>query len=329
MVYFIKKNHRVYFSKTPPNETIAFQATVMLHEPLCGTQHYTIISCDPKSKPYVPNHTHVYHEGILKSNLQKTFRGKFVDACLATGLQYFQQDPQGFLRRMTVIFLEDSLYHPYYYPFYIWMMMAQSKDYSFTHHDVQILMDGLATNLYCPSCYFLWGSVSQRKEKWKAPFLSIMIRSLYGGMEGDQGFLYLLAYRTLYETNFPMYEENYHVDVSSISNFVSKKHICVYAIDFHVFPKILKTLNHITSKEAIWNHWSNINQRDFVGLCCEEASQKRAHSLEETLFDFENGEEILRDHATQKIAWMDETKVVWKKPPPVQKTLLHWFQKVE
>jgi hypothetical protein len=328
MVYFIKKNHTIYFSKTIPKETVLFQATIQLREPLCDTQHFTIVSCDPKSNPLVPNHSYVYHDGILKSNLQKTFRGKFVDACLATGLQYLYQDPQSFLRRMTVIFLEDSLYHHYYYPYYVWMMIAQSKGYTLSHHDIQILMNGLATNLECPSCYFLWGSVPQRKEKCRVPFISMMLRSLYGGMECDQGFLYLLAYRSLYETNFPTYNENYHVDLSSISNFVPKKHVCVHAIDFHVFPKILKTLNHITPKEAIWNHWSNINQRTFVGLCCDEASQKRVSDWEETLFDFENGAEILQEHASKKILWMEVTKEEWKKPPPMQKTLLHWFQKV-
>ena len=328
MVYFIKKNHNITISKTPPHENVTFQATIMLNEPVCGSQHFTIVSCDAKSPHYVPNHNYIYHDGILKSNLQKTFRGKFTDACLSTALQYYNQDPQGFLRRMTVIFLEDSLYHPYYYPYYVWMMIAQSKGYECSNHDVQILMNGLATNLHCDSCYFLWGSVVQRKEKLKVPFISMMLRSLYGGMECDQGFLYLLAFRSLYESQFPTYTENFVVDISTISRFVPNKHICVHAIDFHVFPKILKTLNHITPKESIWNHWSNINQRTFMGLQNMEASEKCEKDMEDTLLDFENGCEFLHEHAQKKIRWMEETKIEYKKPLVQQKTLLHWFQKV-
>ena len=327
MVYFIKKNHSITISKTPPSESPTFQATIMLQEPLCGSQHFTIVSYDPKSTSYIPNHDFIYHEGILKSNLQKTFRGKFVDACLSTALQYYNQDPQGFLRRMTIIFLEDSLYHPYYYPYYVWMLIAQSKDYVCSPHDVQILMNGVATNLQCESCYFLWGAVPQRKEKLKVPFISIMLRSLYGGMESDQGFLYLLAFRSLYETPFPMYEENFVVDISTITKFVPTKHVCVHAIDYHVFPKILKTLDVITPKEALWNHWSNINKRLFVGLQNKDAAEKRESDLEETLLDFENGCEFLYEHGQKKIRWMEQTKVEYKKPSASQKTLHHWFQK--
>ncbi len=331
MLYLIREENRVYATQSPPilnrNDVHIWKQVIKLREYILSSEFLTIVDIYKTSKkPYNLEPEYIYNTSILKSNLQKTMRRKYIDACLSTLLQLLKQDLAELLRRLPVIILEDSQYNHYTYTHLIWLMIAHSKGYQLSEQDIQLIMDATATALMSDYRYDLdvEPTIEQKNSECITSYVVIQLRAIYGGLQGDQLFLKRLALRSV---DFPDIPEEkkaqlFEVNIKTIEPFNPTCHIIENAIDFHCCPYLLEHIRQLELdiqydiKEVIWWNWSSPNRRLFLDDTTQKEYEKEQRRR--TLEDYNKIKHILREFARKQIRYALVSRKEYIRPKTIK-----------
>lgn len=282
-LYFVRTEEGSTFTRCVPPGTPRWYDTIQLEVAICGSDQVHLLDFRRAEAPWGYTPTYTYFTPQLKSNFQKSMRRQLVEPCLATAKQLLAQEPIDFLRRLTVVLLEDSLLQPALYCEIIWLMCAVGKKYRLTVADVQVVFDAIVTGLESMKRYDLGAEPAgpasdadlwRRTQEERDSYLSIRIRSLAGGMKFDTAFLRRLAFRAL-GSQLEIEREISTVDLAEIPVFDPSEHMLPWAIDFHCNSYVLGEVaaacncSKEEAKATIWWHWSSHNERP-----CETEAQR-------------------------------------------------------
>jgi hypothetical protein len=313
---------------------VTFIAQIQLQSPIAGQQMVTIVDHIRGGAPWLWKPKYTYDVSPLISNFQKCIRRKLVEPALATAKQLLAQDPIIFLRRLTIILLEDTLLQPFIYSQVAWLMAAVGKRYILTVDDVQVIMDSIVTALEAESRYDLtatseepimdekyWLCYEETDAVLRSAFVGIRLRALAGGMKGDAAFMERLALRVRAQ-QLPLQTEISTVDPEDIPEFTVAEHMQTAAIDFHCCPQLLEMVRSETAlkstdiQEAIWWHRSSLNERNAPHEAYERAERFK------TSLTWGQIARTVSGYAESRLRLLDEKKA---RTIPV-KTLDAWFK---
>lgn len=215
---------------------------------------------------------------LLKSNLQKAVRRARTTDAINSAIALAQRDPRALMRRLPIIYVEDVCVMTHL-PVVVWLMLA-GDDHVLTDTDIRLLIDIVKDLCVCRKVYE--NELVCNKDMERTPpdvtpsdafpvalqhndcLLALHCRIRYGGMRGDMQLLRdALRY---YKDHLDEIERPsgcpYDLDMHDCT-----LHILPAAVDFHVYPQILKVLAKKTGhapediKAALWNAESRVNVR--------------------------------------------------------------------
>jgi hypothetical protein len=228
----------------------------------------------------------------LKSHLQKCIRKKLLGKAIYTADYYMSIDILDFLRRLTIIMIEDTFFHSSFMVI-LWFMI------SFQNGDLR--MNNLIRDYLLGVVYFMINEAKYREtyyldnennnfhdlifdmdntnanEEYISYIYAILVRKSFGGMQGDMKMLEkcaLIWYHRLMRRDLDEEVKKYlelQIKPITIYNDVLKMEDWdLTAIDFHTHPNIIKwlkekndTIEDEEIKEMIWHFQSGINYRKF------------------------------------------------------------------
>jgi len=236
----------------------------------------------------IPVYTNIH---FLKSHLQKSIRLKKTNLAIPTAKHLIEIDPIQFLRRLAIIFVEDVMITQHYSTL-IWLMIAiSSKKITLQLNHIEWLlglvyiaceckwkenynvpeMDDFSNEKYAKHI----SDLSQNLDKYQQAIIqSLIIRSSFGGMQGDTRMLLNAAY--IWYNRFIgediKWKEYYYQPIRTISASViplEKSDWILSAIDYHCFPKMTdwimdkleENMEEEEIKSLIWNFSSKTNYR--------------------------------------------------------------------
>jgi hypothetical protein len=98
----------------------------------------TYLSIDISTNKYVIQKPEIkYNIHVLKSAIQKATRRRMVHETILLCYQLMSQNFNKFIRRISMIMIEDSIVHKQL-PFIIWCMVAITKNFIPTKYDIYI-----------------------------------------------------------------------------------------------------------------------------------------------------------------------------------------------
>lgn len=217
---------------------------------------------------------------LLKSHLQKSIRRKDYNKAIQTAKHLIDIDPIQFLRRFSIIFIEDVSLNKHY-PTLIWLLIAvSSKKLTLKLNHIEWLLGLVHLACSCPYQEHypkIENVVDKIKilqphlEKDKKDIInSLLIRATYGGMGSDMNMILNAAYCWCNRfKNDKKWETYYNKDVRTICiNVKPLQHNewILSAIDYHCFPKMLEWIEEFEEdykKRLMWHFSSKINYRPF------------------------------------------------------------------
>ena len=256
----------------------------MLITSTCTTQKPPQNSLDKYSKAMIP---------LLKSHLQKTTRRGNSDLAVRTSKHLINLDLNVFLRRWTIILLEDSMIH-FKYPVLVWLMIAVSKGF----YPCNSILGWILGHVEATVCYpvqldyknYPIESVVRLESKsiTRLPCLelnlvySLQLRQAYGGMKGDSQMIQDITLslldsidengnlsKTITENlSFPIHT----LDYSTISDLELNEWELA-AIDFHVSDIINQWWNLISESDK--NKWTRDDLQSCMWECCGSINHRR------------------------------------------------------
>lgn len=210
---------------------------------------------------------------VLKSNLQKSIRRGETNIALKTACLLIIKSPQEFLRRLSIIYIEDvSLDN--FFNIIMWYMCADVKGYQLSNADVSWL---LAVVNHLSTKKIAWSpendlelSISDVRDKilngnFDNYLLPLVYRYEFNGFSGELSLIlsYIQDYkdRTTLDFLTPINPSNYYG--------IKKTDILKTSIDFHCSSLIDYLLNKYKNtdwtedflKKIIWINRSSINYR--------------------------------------------------------------------
>lgn len=243
---------------------------------LSADQKVKLVDLRAPSPPYTFPPVRVYMPSLLKSNLQKAVRRRYIEEAFVTVKHLLAQDASELLRRLPIIMCEDSLLHAELFLEIVWLMAAVSKGYRLCAPDCQRVMDFVGACLSASGRYNLQsGATFASVDISKDPVqLAFALRIAYGGMACDSAFMERLLTRVASESRLPRHSDFLRCVFEKVGELDLKRHILPEAIDFHCFPSILAETGVV--KQAIWYNWSAPNVRAFVGLDADLGARAEA-----------------------------------------------------
>ena len=220
------------------------------------------------------------HISFLKSNLQKCIRRKLNNKAIKTAYHFMKLNINGFLRRISIIMIEDVVLHESFSTI-VWLMAATQSIKSVFQINKNIV-DWLLgiVNILCDidHCDDIGKSntVYDITEFGDYELLySLQFRLAYGGMNGDMDMLNHITgvWLDRFKNNIQCNKTEIKlIDSSCIGGLIANdwklEGMNCAGIDFHCAPQIVETLakmyNRYSENEikgAIWNCSSRINYR--------------------------------------------------------------------
>lgn len=224
---------------------------------------------------------------FLKSHLQKCIRRCETSLAIQTARHLIDLDPVQFLRRLSIIIVEDTIITKHY-SVLIWLLIAVSSNrlvLGLNHKEwllglVYVVSEGRKKDRYVGypvglsdeklAKYVVSEMVGIEREKY-AVIMSLIIRASYGGMSGDMTMLLRAAYVWMKRFVGDYEDEYYNIELRTISYSVyplQKGEWLLSAIDFHCFPKMIvwivenNEMDEQEVKRLIWHCSSKINARE-------------------------------------------------------------------
>lgn len=240
-----------------------------------------------KQPEEIPVYTNIH---FLKSHLQKCIRLKKTHLAIPTAKHLIDIDPVQFLRRLSIIFVEDCLITQHY-SVIVWLMIAVSSGkLTLQLNHIEFLLGLVYIACQCPwkeeyiipdeydkmsnekLAKYILELISPLDRYQQAVIQSLIIRSAFGGLTGDAKMLLNSAYIwTQRFQNEDKWNKYYYTKIRTISGSVlplDKKDWVLSAIDFHCFPKMLNWLmeeiediSEEDLKNIIWHCSSKTNYR--------------------------------------------------------------------
>jgi hypothetical protein len=269
-----------------------WSATIDHDQTICSGPIYIMDARTEVDTTFMKSAAYSYHSNVLKSNIQKTIRRGKLAECLSTTQQLLRQDTADALRRLPVIFPEDTMIHPESFSLVVWLMAAHSKGYQLSTRDEQLVLDAVATACAAP---FRYSRDLSAPGELSENGYSLAFRTLYGGMQGDMVMLTKMAKRIN-----SMETLNEWVRAPVPEPF-SIKHIIPESIDFHCFPKMVSWCNEKTGisydhiRSTIWQYWSAPNVRTLI---------EDIDIQEDYIETYEQIHPLLVAYAMHKIEWV-------------------------
>lgn len=264
-----------YFSDEKPT-TYTYKHSVLIKSLHKSITIYGNLSKFPEKKIHkTPKYNNIE---LLKSQLQKAIRRQNEKVAVLTARHLLDIDTVTFLRRISIITIEDVELNNQF-PIIIWLMIACSSGflmdtyqkewllgyvYAITHHNTT---DRIFNNLNLTDY-----KVKDILEKVGSPMhydiiTCLEIRRQYGGMNCDmEMFRKLIWYWGMKSRSLQP------VPIISIppilynTDDLEKKEWILESIDYHCFPKIIEWLKNKEEvgdgiKNEIWRYRSSVNKR--------------------------------------------------------------------
>ena len=277
-----KKPPKVYWLDTLPKCTI--YKKIMWRE--CK-KNITICGNIERNKR-LNSKLNIYYKGIdtvelsiplLKSNLQKCIRRKLTRCALITSYQLIENNLIEFLRRISIIMLEDCILHSSF-SVIMWMISAYPEwvpDYrcrSWLFGVVYLLCEGKYREFYDKNSFSIFSNireVNMMNNDYKNLLYSMELRKSYGGLKGDIGMISYLTNKW-----FDRFKNNRDVnkylsvkiEMIKIKDNIEIDDIHLSSIDFHIcsiVKRLKKEFNDISEddlKNSMWYFRSGCNLRD-------------------------------------------------------------------
>ena len=219
----------------------------------------------------------IKHEGFLKSHLQKCIRRGLIGKSIRTAYSYMATDFQSFIRRLSIIMLEDVMLHKSITTI-IWMMMAYPK-WKPALEQVEWLLGVVHFLASCKK----YDKISNEKVLNNTNNLDIIysleIRKSFGGMHGDIDMIdnYIIKWNNRFSKGEIPNEFNQKIKIVDEKSIIDleKNDIEYAAVDFHCFKVIIRWIqdNFIQYddeeiKKAIWYGSSGYNKRHEKNILC-------------------------------------------------------------
>ena len=270
--------------RAPPKKNIVFKESIKWRD--LNNQSVTICtnfkSDDALPEPFTYTDNPYNNVSFLKSHLQKAVRRSDVWRTLKTCYHFMDLDLQGFLRRLCVIAVEDSL--PIEgYSVLMWFTAATSKGYTMTEAQ-KCWCVGYAMKL--AECQYY--ETHQTEEHTEFPLVkrklyllpdeqqdliySLQFRKAYGGMRGDKKMFDNISER--WYKRREKFREYLACKIPFVTPPEDKMELSEWilpAIDFHCCPQIISNLldkfekfDEITLRKAIWHYSSSITNKTLL-----------------------------------------------------------------
>lgn len=209
-----------------------------------------------------------YNINLLKSNLQKAVRRQNGAAAMSTARQLMVQDMAAFLRRLTIVAIEDvrvcrGLEHVN------WLMAAHSKGFVLQPHHYAHLL-GFVHYLVKEPVYDRIEHIERRsfvpqlKQMLRSPLhMALGVRIGYGGMDGDRHLLYQTMLRLQVNSNeYPNGWASYDEPITPFA----QAHMLKEAVDFHCTSIAVEACRALRMslaevKRLTWIFRSSVNAR--------------------------------------------------------------------
>lgn len=236
---------------------------------------------------------------LIKSNLQKCVRRQLTEKALETAQRFMEWDMSHFLRRLSIIMMEDVMLHESL-PVIIWLTAAESKGFFLSRKIQQWLLS--VVDYLCQEkreSYWSLGISNQdqsllsrekefyqeaKKRSQKDLIFSLLFRKSYGGMQGDCVMMMSFASH-LCQEKCPV-SDTPLLPLDRVVRPIALEKIETCAVDFHCYPQLLAQLCRIYKdigekdmKLAVWNHNSRTNYRIHQRNLPETERIKMNHSL--------------------------------------------------
>ena len=228
---------------------------------------------------------------FLKSHLQKCIRLKKTNLAIPTAKHLLDLDPSQFLRRLSIIFVEDTMITQHY-SVIVWLMVAVSSGkFILQLNHIEFLLGLVHIACQCqwkesyniPEEYdkmsneklakYILDQISPLDKYQQGVIQSLLIRSSFGGLIGDTKMLLNAAFVWIkrFQSGDDNWRKYYYSPLRTISGSVlplDKNDWVLSAIDFHCFPKMLdwikdemEDISDEDLKSIIWHCSSKTNYR--------------------------------------------------------------------
>lgn len=222
---------------------------------------------------------------ILKSHLQKCTRRQKAELAVRTSLHLMKLDFVVFLRRWSIIMIEDAILH-IHYPVLVWLMCAVSKGFNPPRQCICWLL-GLvqATCLHPLKIQAFTKSkpirlnsknvIQTKNLEYRDLIYSLQLRKAFGGMKGDAIMLdqistCLYQLKPNFKTEFQN-QASFRIELIDLASIESLKlnDWDLAAIDFHVSDIIQKWAQHVAFsveflEECMWEASGGLNYRKLL-----------------------------------------------------------------
>ena len=212
------------------------------------------------------------HVPLWISHLQKSIRRSEKHKAFCSTLSLLACDPVSLFRRLPIIMLEDTCIDRSFITL-IWYMLA-TPIWMPNKEETTILLG--IVNLMCELPFKVERAINKYDEDKSSnqtldAIKSLQIRMAYGGMSSD---MTMISETINYINRQTFMTDNFEIDSILIKPqtvdcpYLQRKEFIGAAIDFHVFPSIVKSIFKEKSflaekkiKDAIWNESSSVNVR--------------------------------------------------------------------
>ena len=223
---------------------------------------------------------------FIKSHLQKCVRRCKKKLAISSALEHIKLDPSDFLRRLSIIMIEDSDIMSFL-PTIIWFMIAVSKKYKLTINDVEWLLGCVKKITKCKSKFNYENLLEENDLKSNDNIFnnSLLLRINYGGMKVD---ISMLKKAVGVIKDYPIIKKK--VKPKKVKGIILKvEDTLPVGMDFHVSHLIIYDILNLcknknvyieisTIKKWMWETRSRINYRININEDYEENNLlKRYH----------------------------------------------------
>ena len=224
------------------------------------------------------------NKDYLKSHLQKVIRRSNTYKALKTAVHFIDLDLPGFLRRLSIIALEDALPIEGYSTI-IWFMSAVSKGYILSMEQICWCL-GYVYDLCQCSHYEQVDTEIEPKikdmrlyslsDEGKNLVYSILFRQCYGGLKGDKSLCRVAsciwAGRYHCKSRFLPLLQRDEKFITFPTEVLFRQEWVIAAIDFHCCPNIIYSLlekhdeySEDDIRSAIWHCNSSLTNKKLIG----------------------------------------------------------------
>lgn len=225
---------------------------------------------------------------LLKSNIQKAVRRNLPEIAIASAVEItkYKTGVSELLRRLCIIIVEDKwdcyMQIAKHYNTLIWMVGTEKGKFNWLEWVLGII------RFICDKKFRLVEHKSDINLKWSKNeySCSLILRSFYGGMNGDMKLLRHCAKQI--EDIKPERFDNEAIDINEEKDYDYDLLIIPAAADFHCIPSMLETINHKYPrfscdiiKKSIWDGSSSIRFE------CEKTENEVWNIIKKDVYKFQ------------------------------------------